>query len=116
MPVYSLFSVLYLTGVFGVFVPYRNVARLLRALESASRSPLASYIVEVGRGRMTIRAFGALDFGLLRMSRLLENHIVLAYHMKMTVQWFATRLELLAGFTIANLALYLGAPQIKQFC
>ena len=113
MPAYSLFCLLYLIGIIVVTIPYRNVAGRLRAFESASRSPLSSYIIEIARGKTTFRAFGNLDYGLAKLGDMLENHIVLSFQLRMVRQWYAVRLGLLAGVATIAIALYLGKPSVS---
>lgn len=108
VPAYIVFCVLYVLGIIIITLPYRNVAGRLKAFESASRSPLSSYIIEVIRGKTTFRAYGNLDYGFAKLGDMLENHILLAYHMRMTLQWYAVRLGLMAGVATLAICLYLG--------
>ena len=80
----------------------------LRALSSASRSPLNSHIVEVFKGRTTFRAYGAVDWSLLKLARLLENQNVFTYNVELLSVWFTTRMNMVGAAFSAAVALYFG--------
>lgn len=107
-PMFGFFTLAYLSVIIFFCIPYYNVAPQLRAQESASRSPLSSYITECYQGRTTLRAFGALDFGLTKVAHLLEAHIQLSFNLNMTMQWFQVRLSYISAVAATVLASYQG--------
>lgn len=80
----------------------------LRALASAARSPLNSHVTEVFKGRTTFRAFGVVDWSLLKLARLQETSSMLNYNVQLLSVWFTARMNMIGSVAATLVAVYFG--------
>jgi len=85
---------------------YTKVSQELKRAESASRSPLASYIVEITTGLTSIRAYGVVDQVLQTASGLINDHLRPSLNMQAMLQAYAALQDCLGSFSTASVALF----------